>query len=277
MGRIAWHHTGICEDTTNEYWGDGWKSHSWCLLSRDSIRKCKQELCRWSGSAHSYSLYDGLEESSGSGSDDKSNRHIGPIFTLVFFSCVICCVCLRRGAQQCCQSLDEEKAMDVATPVGPNSNLWALTPKSISSSPTAKRIDKAQRAAMYSSKNKKTVVQPEPAAAAAAALSTRKYRPNLQFVEERQSGCPPDMVQTQGAALRHAAWVHTTPLRPPPPPHAVCPPAQLPTLLLQRPMQPSLRKKPPLQGVPPQEPTLVPSRKSCTKKHVTWDQGLGSA
>jgi hypothetical protein len=203
---------------------------------------------------------------------------------------------------------DEEKATDVATPVGRGLS-W--TPKSMNSSPVAKWTDKMRKAAQSSSKNEKILTQPEPAAAAAAP-TTKKHGAKLQFVDQKdiqaaswrgrldnsdscakqeeiahyivsclkdRPGRPPVMVQTpgaanledlaRGAALRHAAWVHTAPLAPPPPPQAIRPPLQLPTLLHQT-AKSSLRKKPPLQGVPPQEPT----RKGPTK-NVTWDEALG--
>jgi hypothetical protein len=282
--RLSWHHTHVCEESYHEYWGDTLDSKTMCVVSREAIRKCNEELCKERASA----------ESTGSGVEDESDRHIGPIVALVSFSLICGCVCLRRCAKS--QEVDEEKVMDAATPVGPSRDLWDLTPKSMNSSPIAKWIDKTRRAAVSSSSNK-IVVQPEPSAAASA---TRNRDTKLQIVDsyrlskERKhvqpaswrgclntsipgdlTRCPPGMIETQGFALRQAALVHATPLRPPPLPQTVCPPPQLPTLL-QRPTPGSYRKKPPLRGVPPQEPTLVPSRKGPTK-NVTWDQALGPA
>merc|ERR1711924_199681 len=148
-----------------------------------------------------------------------------------------------------------------------------------------KWIDKhthMRRAPGSSSKNKKILAEPD---IAAAGPQTRKYgfQQHTQSASWRTQGDtsnprdafkhPPDMVQTQGAALRQTAWVHTTPLRLPSPPQGsvVCPPPQLPTLLQKS----ALRKKPPLQGVPPQESPLVLSRKGPARQ-VTWNETLGN-
>jgi len=298
--RLSWQHTHICEGPRN-MWDDGSRGLR-CFVSRESIRFCRQELCRRTDSA----------ESSDSVATNESSDRIGAIIALSVTSFALLLICVRVGHRMYNQSyeFDEEKATDVATPVGRGLS-W--TPKSMNSSPVAKWTDKMRKAAQSSSKNEKILTQPEPAAAAAP--TTKKHGAKLQFVDQMdiqaaswrgrldnsdscakqeeiahyivsclkdRPGRPPVMVQTpgaanldklarkqHGAALRHAAWVHTAPLAPPPPPQAIRPPLQLPTLLHQT-GKSSLRKKPPLQGVPPQEPT----RKGPTK-NVTWDQELG--
>lgn len=337
--RLSWHHTEICEDTSYEYWGDDLNMHSFCLVSRDSIRKCRQELCGHSKSKD-YSIYAGLNESE-STEEDSSDRHVVPIVILVFLSLAFCCICLRRSVHHLCHcsEVDEETGMDAAAPVAPPNDLWALTPKverqhakaswassspmakwamnsspmaKFKSSPMAKWIDESKKRSGFKipSKSKAILVQrmPEFAGAPVSEASTENYnagqkhihcRPQseLEFgngstclkqnfvqpasrqgqldtsIPEDASGCSVSMDHVQGAALRQTAWVNTTPLRLPMPPQGsvVCPSGQLPTLL-QCPTKTSLRKKPPLQGVPPQPP-LVPSRKG-SGKHVTWNQAL---
>merc|ERR550537_1574983 len=97
--RLSWHHdAGVCEETTHEYWGDTIQSKTFCVVSREAIRKCKQELCKQTGSAEYRRdrLHDGQAVSSGSGAEEKSNRHVFLIAALVFFSLICCCICLRR-------------------------------------------------------------------------------------------------------------------------------------------------------------------------------------
>lgn len=303
--RLAWHHTHVCEQTNHGYWGDDRQAQAqFCLVSRDAIRKCKQELCG-QHTPPDYSVYAGLEESESSGEEEDSDRHVAPLAALAFFSLAFCCICLRRGAHHLCQSpeeVDEEKGMDAAAPVERTNDLWALTPKverqdakvissspsakwAMNSSPMAKWLDKHRKRSGF---GRKTFVQPQPAAAEVAAAS-KTCAAHLQTVDhhvhtnwhgqvatsssqDMSSYTSVCMSRTQGTALRQAAWVHTTPLRLPlpPPQGSVFLPSsqgsQLPTLL-QHPIKTSLRKKPPLQGVPPQEP----SRKG-PGKHVTWDQ-----
>jgi len=259
--RIAWHHTRICEDTSTEYWGDDLKANTFCVVSRNSIRMCEKELCRWSGTAatnsNSYSNY----ESTGTGlqNEEESNRHVGPIVALVVLSLFACCICLRRAVKECYETheVDVEKAIDAATP----SARWALTPKSMNSSPMAKWIDKTRRAAGPSNKNINMVMTPGLAGTVSPSIENGRKQ---KFDEQKhtQPG-PKGMIQTHGTALRQAARVHGGSLVPlpqntfVPPPQNICPPPQLPTLLQHRqggPIKSPPRKKAPLQGVPPQEP-----------------------
>jgi len=257
--RLSWRHTRLCEDTATQYWGDTNQavSRSFCLLSRDRLRKCSLDLCKWTS-----------EESSSSGSDSseaKSNRHVGPTVVLAMLSLFVCCVCLRYTIKHnCCrgQEFDVEKAISVSSPVHKTNAvlfrqysgnaLSAFTPKSTNSSPMARLSNKMRRAAGTDA----------PEGAKVHFVEPEKYRPatrrKSQLDSSHQadlSGISQGMVQTQNAALRHAAQVCATPSVLPPRTiaHPV-PQQELPTLLQHghSPLKSCLRKKPPLQGVPPQ-------------------------
>lgn len=154
-----------------------------------------------------------------------------------------------------------EKAISVSSPVQKTqavlfrqysgSALSAFTPKSTNTSPMARLSDKMRRAAGTDA--------PE---GAKVHFVEQKCRPatrrKSQLDNSHQadlSGISQGMVQTQNAALRHAAQVCATPSVLPPRTIAdPVPPQELPTLLQHRhsPLKSCLRKKPPLQGVPPQ-------------------------
>lgn len=284
--RLAWHHTEICEVGRSEYWGDGLDARSFCVVSRESIRRCAQELCRWSGTTAEFQTYSDYK-SSGSGSEEEEedpNRHVAPIAALVICTLLVCCVVARFAVKQCYETheIDVEKGTPAGTPSGA---LWAFTPKSTTSSKAAKWIDRTRRAAGPSNKNVKTIVdiQPEP-----VPLSIENYG---KIEKKRVQPEPKGMVQTNGSArefpnltaLRQAAQVNgklRVPLPPNalvPPPQNICPPPQLPVLLQHRPggqIKSPPRKKAPLQGVPPQDPVLVQARTSQTK-YGTRNQALG--
>lgn len=305
--RLSWHHAGICDDTTTEYWGDDMKTHEFCIVGRNSIKECKRDDCTMKDTTSSNEL----GESSGTGSkNNESNRAVAPLAALAFFSIACCCICLRLSVRQCLQppEVDVEQGIDAATP----KSLWALTPKSTHSSTMARWVDKTLRAAGPSHKNKKVVIQPEAPVVAqvpfnrnlAVAASEFRASTSRESVEQKHAqrhaqrsaqrawlrrlndassedlpGCPPDTFQTQGSALRQAARDYAGPVAPPlqsdfrPPPL----PSFLPTLLTHTPnpsKQSPPRKKAPLQGLPPQEPTMVSSRKGPSK-YGTRNQALG--
>lgn len=274
--KLAWHHTRICEDATtnSQYWGDDMHVASRCLVSRGAIHECKQELCKWGG-----------EESPAS--EDSSENHTGLIVAMacILLLVLLCCrVCVRLGAVSGqVHDVDEENAMGTVTPVGGGNDLWALTPKSMNSqksfaSPMAKWIgphfNKTRRAARPSDTSKKIIVQPDPVAAVAPLqlpVAARQHGANAKPVQQNQAQperwrdrldtslpdapltksiypeAPPRKHRTQGTGLRQAAQVSGVPSQP------EGQPPQLPTLLQHRHGPTKSRKKPPLQGVPPQE------------------------
>jgi hypothetical protein len=263
--RVVWHHNHICEDPTITG-HDTRVSMNFCLVSRDAIQSCKHELCRWGPTVESEK-----SKSSGTGADEESNRHVAIIVVLVSLLLACCCVyrcVVQHDAGQ--YEVDEEKGMEAGTPCGTSRSLksgrsfWNFTPKSVASSPTAKRISKARMAAGPSKKEKRIAAQPEPVA---PVLAAKTENGNFQIVEQKRikpekgTGrldplCPPSRLQMHGSALRHAAQTYSQyGGRAVPPPQSICPPDQLPTLLNKHReglAKPPPRRKPPLQGVPPQ-------------------------
>jgi len=277
--RLAWHHTYICEDPTIT--GDDTRvGMNFCLVSRDSIQSCKQELCRWGQTVENEKF-----QSSGTSGDDESKLHEILVVTAVFLAVACYCACLRFGVQQWNteDEVDEEKGMDADTPCATGRSLrsgrsfWNFTPKSATSSPaksvafTEKPLKwkvKAQRAVAPLNEDKKIVMQPEPVA---AVLPAKNQHDKHQIAEQKHvqskkaTGRPPSIPQTRGSVLRHAALAYDAP-RVPPPQGVPSPPPQLPTLLQHRegPIKSPPRKKPPLQGVPPQRPTSEQGQKGPT-------------
>lgn len=225
-------------------------------------------------------------KSSGTAADEESKRHFALIVVLVSLLMVCCCFCCRFTVQQCYgpHQVDEEKGLDADTPCGTNRSLksgrsfwnftpksvtssrsfWNFTPKSATSSPMAKWINKKQRAAVPSNHHKKSAVHPEPVE---AVLTAKKHIQPAKGTGQDDPLCPPVMLQTHGSVLRHAARTHggqsvppALSIRPPPqlpPPQSICPAPQLPTLLQHKQGEAKKhpRRKPPLQGVPPQRAT----------------------
>jgi len=283
--RLSWHHRQICNGATHEYWGDDLKSKPYCLASRNSIPECKRASCR------KISTATGNDEQSGL--DTESNRHVGPIAALVSCTFAFFCICLRFGAKkyfqrQERQEVDIEKASDSSTPHASRSGIWSLTPKSVNSSGRVSSHmvawkDKVRRTRQSSDKTQKVIAQPQH-----VAFSVRQDNGKLGFFEENpvqpQSSKAPlgmlacenlnrgpavGMAEKKSTALPPAARIYRVQN---PPPRTICPPMNppphLPTLLqhVQSPPKSSFRKKPPLQGVPPQETTLAQARKVPAKK-----------
>eukprot|EP00746_Dinoflagellata_sp_MGD_P161566 gnl/MRDRNA2_/MRDRNA2_88768_c0_seq1.p1 gnl/MRDRNA2_/MRDRNA2_88768_c0~~gnl/MRDRNA2_/MRDRNA2_88768_c0_seq1.p1 ORF type:complete len:371 (+),score=49.04 gnl/MRDRNA2_/MRDRNA2_88768_c0_seq1:63-1115(+) len=278
--RLAWHHTYICEDPTIT--GDDTRvAMSFCLVSRDSIQSCKQELCKWGHAVESEKFKSSVTSADG---ESESGLHGALLVAVIFLSLACCCICLRFGLQQCSapHEVDEEEGMDACTPCGSGRSLksgrsfWNFTPKSqLSKSATFSSMEKplgwitkARRSAEPSIEDKTIVMQPK---RVAAVLPPKNQIVKLQIAEQKyvqpEKGTgghdplrPPIMLQTSSSALRHAARSYGGSSVAPP--QSICASPQLPSLLIHRegPNKLPPRKKPPLQGVPPQRPIGEPGK-----------------
>lgn len=255
--KLSWYHSRVCEDSTNEYWGDTARANGFCVVSRDAIRKCKEKLCEPASAAD--------KKARSSSNDESSSKATMVYISLGCLGLAACCACMRCCCQAFCQSLDEvdeEKGSDRQSPIGrfvlsPNGRgnaLWPLSPASIASSPVGKWFDTTRRQAQSlasspvarwigkpvwpSNKSKKSVVQPEPIAAAVAekhaqpqpCTKTIQDYPHLQrsmlyapHVQDYPPGLSPgmiqttppssasSMIQTQDGKLREAARAYAPP------------------------------------------------------------------
>jgi len=283
--RVVWHHNHICEDPTITG-HDTRVSMNFCLVSRDAIEACKQELCRRGNEAES-----GKNQS---GENGDSNRNVTIIVALVSVLFCCCCTCLCVQQYYGLHEDDEEKGMGSGTPATGRSlksarsfwnHSWSfrnLTPKAATSSPMSKGMNKKRRVPGPSQDGKKMVAQPTPVAA-------RTKDGQLQIAEkkhvqpEKGTGpndplCPPVMLQTHSSALRHTAQTYGG--QSVPPPQSYRPPPQLPTLLQHTEglaEQPP-RKKSLLQGAPPPQsepPQLgVHMLKAVKRKEIQHRENL---
>lgn len=247
--KLSWRHTRICEDSTNEYWGDGSQAQAFCFVSRDSLRECKRELCRVAGpvAAPNQNSKPSKEEKS---VENSSVSHFGKI-AVIALSCLglaACCVCARISLHlfcpQCVET-DEEKATDAISPFSrggdlwsrspakiPRSpaarNLWARSPSSkVSKSPIARWMDKTRKTAWPSNERGIKIVA-RPAPVAAVVVAEKHAQPERWIGDRHGSACPEDLrgcqqssSQTHVATLRQAAQVYVPPARvyaPPPQP-----------------------------------------------------------
>jgi hypothetical protein len=297
---LSWQHKPICDDATTEYWGEDLKSKQFCIAARDTIPECKRASCR------KVSTATGNDEQSGPDTESNRHTvPVVALVLCTLFACCMCLRSGANAYTQR-QKLQEddiekqterwnrhnmsamEKARDSSTPHTSRSGIWSLTPKSMNSSgrvssQMAAWMDKARWTRQSPDKNQKIMVQPQH-----VAFSVRQGSGKLGFVEESPvqpesskaplgmlapqnlpGGPAVGMIEKKRTALPQAARIHRAQN---PPPQTICapmtPPPQLPTLLqhVHSPPKSSFRKKPPLQGVPPQESTLAQARKVPAKR-----------
>lgn len=273
--RVVWHHNDICEDPTITG-HDTRVSMTFCLVSRDYIQGCKQELCRSGNLVKS--------QSSGAGESEDSNRHVTVVLSIVFVLLFCCCACRSLQQRYASHENDEEKGMGAGTPSTGRSlksgrSFWNLSPKSATSSPMAKWINKARRAPGPARDGKKIVTQSAPIASVPPAknqngnfqVAEKKHVHSAKGTGANKPFCPPDMLQTHSSALRQTSW--TCGGQPVPPLQSKSSLPQLPTLLQhgEGPINPPPQKKslrqgvPPPQGKPPQLSILLQHRESLSK------------
>lgn len=219
--RLSWHHTRMCEDSTNEYWGDRPSDQAFCFVSRDAIDTCKEELCK-----RGISVAAKRQTSKSPEKSHSSGEYLGGITMTVLglLGGIGCCICARICFQMSCPQVgevDEEKAMDAVTPSSRGGTLWTFSPSAksdsfwarrsptISSSPMARWINKTRTPTLPSNVNTKIVVQPNPVAVKLANNHSQPERWTGTTSPEHLSG----NAEAFDKALRQAAQVFVAPSR----------------------------------------------------------------
>lgn len=223
--KLSWTHSPVCDDSTDVYWGDRSRSSAFCLVSRDAIKKCKQELCK-----RSSPIVATTQSSNSSQKEDSSGSDFKRIALISCLGFLLCCIisatlwlqsCCARSAES--EEDDEEKASGGVSPFGKGGALWSLSPSakgatlwtrhtstSWVSSPMAKRIANRREAGWPPRSNRKVVALPAPVAAVVVEKQTQpqnwSHPHNVARIEDL-SGCAPGMVQTPDPTLRQAAQV----------------------------------------------------------------------
>lgn len=209
---LSWHHTHVCDSSSNEYWGDKADVKAFCFVSRDGINKCNEQLCEWPpGVASTKENADSPEEEDSSGPDNSAITKIA-LACLGCVALVACCVSARWCAHLCFSQNDDvdvENASNAPSPCRSSTLFsWSLSPKSINSSPLAKWFERTQRPTWPSRQN---VVQPSPVATKVAQKHCQPERSTHQLVPSSPgTGFPPIADETQGNTLRQAACIHVT-------------------------------------------------------------------
>lgn len=211
--RVSWYHTRVCEDTNHEYYGDTESYSGFCVVSRDALRKCKEELCKNVDSAAEAKKNSSKKETS----DDDSGEDMMIYIALGAMVLSACCVLARLCLHACClpfQEIDEEKSsVDATSPSKKSGELWTISPTSVASSPIAKWLDTTRKAVRQPSK--KVAPHNEPVAPAVVKVFAQPQRNSspqhlVRGPEELSKG-PAEVVAAHEIGLRQAARAYGMP------------------------------------------------------------------
>lgn len=219
--KLSWYHTRVCEDTTHEYYGDAKAFNSFCIVSRDALRNCKEKLCKDAPAA-------AKADRDSQSSEEASSTKVTMIYvTLGALGLAACCVLAGICCQACCvvfEEVDEEKAgADMKSPSRRGSNLWTISPTSIASSPVAKWFASSP-VAKWPSKRSRVAAQPDPIAPVVVKTLAQPELcadprlkqlpppwPRLAHGPENLPGGPPEVMNAQESELRQAAREYGAP------------------------------------------------------------------